>query len=82
MHISAPHIYGSVVEALELRPNSSLSFLNIGCGTGYLTCIVAEILGPTSTHYSVDIHEDVVDHSLVDSIQFANFSGQLMVAGF
>lgn len=62
VHISAPHIYGTVIEALELTPNSSLSFLNIGSGTGYLTCIVAEILGPTSTHYGVEIHEDVVEH--------------------
>lgn len=62
VHISAPHIYGSVVEALELTPNSSLSFLNIGSGTGYLSCIVAEILGPTSTHYGVEIYQDVVEH--------------------
>ena len=37
--ISAPHIYGSVVEALDLPENSSISFLNVGSGTGYLTCI-------------------------------------------
>ena len=51
MHISAPHIYGSVLEALELRPNSSLSFLNIGSGTGYMSCIVATILGSHSNNY-------------------------------
>jgi protein-L-isoaspartate O-methyltransferase len=63
VHISAPHIYGSVLEALELSPNAPLSFLNIGSGTGYLTCIVAEILGPTSTHYGVEVHADVLEHS-------------------
>ena len=55
--------YGSVVEALELVPNSCTSFLNIGSGTGYVSCIVAHILGPASTHYAVDIHEDVLEHA-------------------
>ena len=51
VHISAPHIYGSVLEALDLQPNKSLRFLNAGSGTGYLTCIAASILGPKSSHY-------------------------------
>jgi protein-L-isoaspartate O-methyltransferase len=34
IHLSAPHIYGSALEALELQPHSSLSFLNCGSGTG------------------------------------------------
>ena len=63
VHISAPHMYGSVVEALELVPNSCTSFLNIGSGTGYVSCIVAHILGPSSTNYAVDIHEDVLEHA-------------------
>ena len=62
IHISAPHIYGSVVEALELSPSSSMSFLNLGCGTGYLSCIAAKILGPGSRHVSIDVHRCVVDH--------------------
>ena len=63
IHISAPHIYGSVIEALELKRDSGLSFLNAGSGTGYLTCIAAAILGPRSVHYCVEIHEDVIRHS-------------------
>ena len=51
VHISAPHIYGSAIEALDLVPNSSMSFLNIGSGTGYISCIVATILGPNSLNY-------------------------------
>lgn len=53
VHISAPHIYGSVIEALALVPNSCTSFLNIGSGTGYVSCIVAEILGPNSLNYGI-----------------------------
>lgn len=63
IHISAPHIYGSVLEALELKNDTGLSFLNAGSGTGYLTCIAASILGPRSVHYCVEIHEDVIRHS-------------------
>ena len=62
VHISAPHIYGSALEALELQPNSSLSFCNIGSGTGYLSCIVAEILGSKSVNYGIEIYPEVVHH--------------------
>jgi len=63
IHLSAPHIYGSALEALELKNDASLSFLNAGSGTGYLTCIAASILGPRSVHYCVEINEDVIRHS-------------------
>lgn len=63
VHISAPHIYGSAVEALNLVPNSSSSFLNIGSGTGYISCIAAEILGSNSLNYGVELHDDVIQHS-------------------
>ena len=63
IHISAPHIYGSVLEALNLKKDTGLSFLNAGSGTCYLTCIVASILGPRSVHYCVEIFEDVLKHS-------------------
>ncbi len=63
IHISAPHIYGSVLEAFELKGDTGLSFLNAGSGTGYLTCIAASILGSRSVHYCVEIHDDVIRHS-------------------
>lgn len=53
VHISAPHIYASAMEALDLVPNSSMSFLNIGSGTGYISCIVAGILGANSLNYGI-----------------------------
>jgi len=62
VHISAPHIYGAVLEALDLKPNSSQAFLCIGAGTGYLCAIAAEILGPKSLNFGIEIHRDVIDH--------------------
>lgn len=64
VHISAPHIYGSALEALDLVPDSSTSFLNVGSGTGYISCVVAHILGPNSLNYGVELHSDVVEHCL------------------
>lgn len=50
LHISAPHIYATILSSLELSSNSNgLSFLNIGAGSGYLNCLVAHVLG-LSTH--------------------------------
>lgn len=62
VHISAPHIYGTIAEALDLPRNSSLSFLNIGSGTGYLSSIVAHILGPTGVCFGVEINSSVLEH--------------------
>ncbi|CAJ1962717.1 unnamed protein product [Cylindrotheca closterium] len=63
VHLSAPHIYCSVLEALELEADTSGSFLNAGSGSGYLTCLAASIMGPRSSYYCVEIHEDVIQHS-------------------
>jgi protein-L-isoaspartate O-methyltransferase len=46
-------MYGAAIQALDLVPNSPISFLNVGSGTGYISCIVAKILGPNSLHYGV-----------------------------
>lgn len=62
IHLSAPHIYGSALEALELRSDTSLTFLNVGSGTGYVTAIVASILGPHSSCHGVEIRQTVVRH--------------------
>jgi protein-L-isoaspartate O-methyltransferase len=32
LHMSAPHIYGSIMDALDMK--EGLSFLNVGSGTG------------------------------------------------
>lgn len=50
------------MEALELPPNRPMSFLNIGSGTGYISSIAAQIMGPTSTQYGVELHAEVLEH--------------------
>mmetsp|Transcript_27675 Transcript_27675/g.40864 ORF Transcript_27675/g.40864 Transcript_27675/m.40864 type:complete len:573 (+) Transcript_27675:772-2490(+) len=53
-----------------------MSFLNIGSGTGYLSCIVAEILGPKSLNFGVEIHQDVVSHSKASIEKWLNARGE------
>ena len=61
VHISAPHMYATVLEQLELQPGHS--FLNIGSGSGYFSCLVACMLGEGGLSHGIDINEDVVKHS-------------------
>lgn len=58
VHQSSPSVYGSALEALDLRPG--LSFLNVGSGTGYLSALAHEVLGPTSVHVGVERHGSLV----------------------
>lgn len=61
VHISAPHMYASVMEALDLKEGQT--FLNVGSGSGYLSCLVSYIIGPTGLCHGIDISEDLVAHS-------------------
>ena len=42
-HLSAPGIYATALESLELR--EGLSFLNVCSGTGYFSALACQILG-------------------------------------
>ena len=78
LHISAPHIYGCVVEALEVEP--AMSFLNIGSGTGYVSAIVGQLLGPTGSSFGVEIHQETVDHCLASMQRWEDATtGQLQL---
>ena len=52
VHLSAPSIYARALEALRLARRHS--FLNIGSGTGYLSSIVAELLGGTGVNDGIE----------------------------
>eukprot|EP00927_Polykrikos_kofoidii_P078668 TRINITY_DN75477_c0_g1_i1.p1 TRINITY_DN75477_c0_g1~~TRINITY_DN75477_c0_g1_i1.p1 ORF type:complete len:340 (-),score=35.99 TRINITY_DN75477_c0_g1_i1:184-1203(-) len=61
-HQSAPSVYASALEALELtRPD--LSFLNVGSGTGYFSALVAQLIGQTSLHIGLERCQELVDHA-------------------
>lgn len=62
LHQSAPHIYARALEALmPLGPG--LSFLNVGCGTGYFSCLVGELLGESSVNDGIDIWPETLAHA-------------------
>jgi protein-L-isoaspartate O-methyltransferase len=61
VHISAPHMYVTVLDALELKPGQA--FLNVGSGSGYLTCLAASQLGEGGVSHGIDINLEVVSHS-------------------
>ena len=61
LHLSAPSIYGAALEALELE--EGLSFLNVGSGTGYLSSLAANILGPRSAQFGVECRAELVEHA-------------------
>lgn len=59
-HMSQPSLYADALSSLDLQPG--LSFLNVGAGTGYLSSIVSEVLGP-GIHHGVDVNQEVMDHA-------------------
>ena len=61
-HLSAPHMYATVLETLDL--SEGLSFLNIGSGTGYLSYLVAKIIGPFNFNHGIEQHKELVEHAL------------------
>ena len=50
--ISAPHMVGIMVEALDLKPGQKI--LEIGAGSGYHAAVVANIIKPSGFIYSVE----------------------------
>ena len=61
VHISAPHMYVTILNELEL--SQGLSFLNIGSGSGYLSCLAACLLGDSGLSHGIDVSRQVVVHS-------------------
>lgn len=61
LHISAPHIYVTAAQALDLEPG--LSFLNIGSGSGYFSAVVSTILGSNAISHGIELRENFVTFS-------------------
>lgn len=75
LHISAPCIYSEVMEGLCLEPG--LSFLNLGCGTGYLSTMVGLILGTNGVNHGIEYHSDVVQYANKKLDDFRKHSGAI-----
>lgn len=50
--ISAPHMVGMMLEALDLRPGQKV--LEIGTGSGYHASLVAELIRPNGKVYTIE----------------------------
>lgn len=59
--ISAPHMHASACESLfdHLQPGSRV--LDIGSGSGYLTAVFANLVGPSGTVIGIDHIQPLVD---------------------
>jgi len=82
LHLSAPYLYAKAVEELDLIGKESIDMLNVGSGTGYLSCIISKLLGPTGSVHGIEINPVLVEHAneriqhlpreLLDSKQLAD----------
>ncbi|KAL9980549.1 hypothetical protein ACROYT_G009151 [Oculina patagonica] len=72
LHMSAPHMYATVLEALDLSPG--LSFLNIGSGTGYFSCLAGCILQAQGINHGIELHEDLVAFAKERVEEYLRFS--------
>ncbi|GMT31071.1 hypothetical protein PFISCL1PPCAC_22368 [Pristionchus fissidentatus] len=77
IHISAPSIYCTVLEVLDVHKGQS--FLNVGSGSGYLSSLVGFLIGDAGCNHGVEIYSNVVEHAR-DCIN--RFSSQKFVAGY
>ncbi|ESN98549.1 hypothetical protein HELRODRAFT_123271, partial [Helobdella robusta] len=70
LHLSAPCIYGEVMEALGLE--KGMSFLNLGSGTGYLSTMAGLILGSNGVNHGIEISEKAVEYSIAKVEEYIN----------
>lgn len=56
-------MYATVLEALDLQRGHS--FLNVGSGSGYLSCLASYLLGGVGICHGVEISASAVEHSRI-----------------
>ncbi len=59
--ISAPHMHAQTLEELKGNLKKGGKGLDIGCGSGYITACMAEIMGENSKVFGLDHIEDIVN---------------------
>eukprot|EP00842_Homolaphlyctis_polyrhiza_P003337 jgi/Hompol1/4003/HPOL_001673-RA len=61
--ISAPHMHSSALDRLEPFLKSGMRALDVGCGSGYLTACMAEMVGPKGVVVGVEHIPQLLDLS-------------------
>lgn len=69
--ISAPHMVGMMVEALDLRPGQRV--LEVGGGSGYHAAVMAELIRPGGRVYSMERIENLAS-SAKKNLQAAGYA--------
>ena len=54
--------------------SSGLSFLNVGSGTGYFSCLAGFILQAQGINHGIELHEDLVQFAKERVEEFLRFS--------
>jgi len=79
--MSAPHMYVQIITAMEFSHGQS--FLNVGSGSGYLSCLVSCLIGEGGVSHGIEINADLVKLSTAsckfwfDSILNRRHQGEL-----
>jgi len=60
-NFSAPHMYAMCLEKLDLQ--SGHTFLDIGSGTGHMTCLGGLLVGPSGSSLGLDLNQTTIDFS-------------------
>ena len=61
LYNGAPGVVATWLDALALAPGARV--LHVGCGTGYYSAIIAEVVGPGGSVMAVDVDEDLADRA-------------------
>uniref|UniRef100_A0A2S2P9Q9 Protein-L-isoaspartate O-methyltransferase domain-containing protein 1 n=1 Tax=Schizaphis graminum TaxID=13262 RepID=A0A2S2P9Q9_SCHGA len=59
IHLSAPSVYATVLECLDLHKGHK--FLNIGSGVGYFSTLAGLLLGVNGVNHGIEIHNSLID---------------------
>jgi len=67
--ISAPHMHAHALEHLACNLKSGMTAMDIGTGSGYLTCCMAQMVGSEGTVFGIDHIEELIDIATVNIIK-------------